>query len=119
MCASRGYLGCVDTYYAHAFGQNKPKCKARRRSNSETIDRSRNAAVGFVLAKPFGLRQLFGKFQFFCFADTSLYPCRKKTKISSKILAAHARNMCQHTLVVTLRPAAVRRVFRCLYGTAH
>jgi len=58
------------------------------------IDRSRNNTVGLVLAKPEGLRQLFGKFCFFCFADTSVYLWRKKSKISSKILAAHARNMC-------------------------
>ncbi|MCL2145042.1 MAG: hypothetical protein FWH43_06100, partial [Endomicrobia bacterium] len=60
-----------------------------------------------VLAKPEGLRQLFGKFQFFCFADTFLYLCRKKTKSSSKILAAHVRYMCQHALkdVIPQQPA--------------
>jgi len=74
--------------------KTSPNAKRGDEAIAEPIDRSRNNAVGLVLAKPEGLRQLFGKFFFFCFADTSLYLWRKKTKIFSKILAAHVRNMC-------------------------
>ena len=53
--------------------------------------------LGLFWPNPKGLRQLFGKFCFSCFADTSLYLWHKKSKIFSKILAAHVRDMYHHT----------------------
>jgi len=78
--------------------KTSPTALLRLLSIGSAIASSPRLAVGLVLTKPEGLRQLFGKFSFFCFADTSVYLWRKKSKISSKILAAHARNMCEHTL---------------------
>ena len=101
-------LGHADTYYAHAFGQNKPKCKARQLSCGKAIARLLTGAatpqLGLFWPNPKGCGScgtsfLFGKFSFFCFADTSLHLCRKKSKISSKIPAAHVRNTCRHALI--------------------
>ena len=83
--------------------KTSPNARRGDEAISVPIDRSRNNAVGFVLTKPQrGCGSFLVNFPFFCFADTSVYLWHKKSKISSKILAAHARNLCQHSLIVIL-----------------
>jgi len=82
--------------------KTSPNARRGDEAIAVSIDRSRNNAVGVVLAKPEGLRQLFGKFQLFYSLHSFSYARHKKIKISSKILAAHVRYMCEHTLGIKM-----------------
>ena len=89
--------------FTHITRMRLVKTSSNARRGDEAIARlligAATTQLGLFWPNPNGCGSFLVNFPFFCFADTSVYLCRKKMKISSKILAAHVRNMCEHTLI--------------------